>query len=118
MAKNGVDPLLSVILDLSDEPVGTVNGERTDATPHPIESFWHQATYGVTPPNSIPAPIRKKVLSVEEIEDILAKRRRERLTQMGLDLIAGARAQIRAAVVEDLIVDRPEDAEKLKLLLR
>jgi hypothetical protein len=116
--KHSVDAVLANVLGLNEEPAGTLGGEKTDSARHPIESLFHEAEYGIVPASTVPAPIRKKVLSIEEVEEILAKRRRERLVKMGLDLIASARPRIREAIIKDSIEDFPQHSEALKLLLR
>ena len=81
-----------------------------------MEELVFREQYHIAPPSNIPAPVRKKILSVEEVEEFLAKRRRTALIDKHADFLAGARKSIRTAVIADAIEDYPQHADKLRLL--
>jgi hypothetical protein len=100
--KDKLDPLLRTILVGDDEQVpGSVGGEHSDDTPHPIQILVHQAEFGIAPPAVAPA---RKTLTIDEIERRLAQRRlgrRKTLLETHPTFGADARAQIRAALLQD-----------------
>jgi hypothetical protein len=99
MAKNETDPILRAILG-TNEPSGSIGG-NTDNDFDPVGALIHRQVYGINPPAS--APVRKTP-SIEEIERRLTQRRQDRrktLIEKHPTFVADARAQIRAALLED-----------------
>jgi hypothetical protein len=74
--KHNVDAVLANVLGLNDEPVGNLNGERTDVEPHPVTRLFHEAEFHIPPPGTA-APVKKSP-SIDEIEKQLAERRKAR----------------------------------------
>ena len=114
MAKTEHDPVVRTALGLDEIP-GDLGGKGTDDKMDSVGAMFHQAEYGLAPTSSrtVATPV-KKSLTADELERELARRKRERLIKMGQDLLVSSRPLIRAAIIADLVIDRPEFADKLR----